>query len=121
MTKHINAEAFFKLINTTLPYGEFDYPDKAVYNAAISDVCDMLIHFPAADVAPRWIPVTERLPEERGTYLVTVVDGTIKRAVAQWWHDVDNGKGYFVCDDCYAEDIVAWMPLPEPYKGGEEE
>ena len=48
--KYIDAEAYFKLINTTLPYGELDYPDKAVYNAAISDMCDMLTHFPAADV-----------------------------------------------------------------------
>lgn len=57
--KYIDAEAFFKLINTTLPYGELDYPDKAVYNAAISDMCDMLTHFPAADVQEirrgRWL------------------------------------------------------------------
>lgn len=57
--KYIDAEAFFKLINTTLPYGELDYPDKAVYNAAISDMCGMLTHFPAADVQEirrgRWI------------------------------------------------------------------
>lgn len=71
---------------------------------------------PAADI-PRWIPVTERLPEERGTYLVTVNDGGIRVAIAQWWYDVDDGEGYFVCDDCYAEDIVAWMPLPESYRG----
>ena len=76
---------------------------------------------PSAGRQGHWIPVTEKLPEERGTYLVTVVDGTIKRALAQWWYDVDNGEGFFACDDCYAEDIVAWMPLPEPYKGGEEE
>lgn len=50
MGKYIDAEAFFKLINTTLPYGELDYPDKAVYNAAISDMCGMLTHFPPADV-----------------------------------------------------------------------
>lgn len=59
MGKHIDAEAFFKLINTTLPYGELDYPDKAVYNAAISDMCGMLTHFPPADVQEirrgRWV------------------------------------------------------------------
>ena len=71
--------------------------------------------------SPRWIPVTERFPEERGSYLVTVVDGTIKRAIAQWLYDVADGEGYFVCDECCAEDIVAWMPLPEPYKEAENE
>ena len=71
----------------------------------------------AEALGQRWIPVTERLPEKRGTYLVTVNDGGIRVAIAQWWYDVNNGKGYFVCDDCYAEDIVAWMPLPESYRG----
>lgn len=71
---------------------------------------------------PRWIPVTERTPEEQGTYLVTVNDGGIGVAIAQWWYNyLDHAEGYFVCDDCYAEDIVAWMPLPTPYKGGEED
>ena len=61
MAKYIDAEAFFKLINTTLPYDKLDYPDKAVYNAAISDVCGMLTHFPPADVQEvqhgHWIDV----------------------------------------------------------------
>lgn len=70
----------------------------------------------------RWIPVTERLPGKQGTYLVTVNDGGINVAIAEWWFNyLDNGEGYFVCDDCFAEDITAWMQLPEPYKVGEEE
>lgn len=76
---------------------------------------------PSAERRGRWIPITDGLPEERGTYLVTVNDGGIRVAIAQWWYDVDNGgEWYFVYDDYYVEDIVAWMPLPEPYKGGEE-
>lgn len=49
MSRHIDAEAFFKVINT-LPYKDTSYPDASVYNGAISDVADMLTHFPAADV-----------------------------------------------------------------------
>jgi rubrerythrin len=60
MSKYIDAEAFFKVINT-LPYKDTSYPDASVYNGAISDVADMLTHFPAADVAEvkhgRWIDV----------------------------------------------------------------
>ena len=49
MSKYIDAEAFFKVINT-LPYKDTSYPDASAYNGAISDVADMLTHFPAADV-----------------------------------------------------------------------
>ena len=56
--KYIDSEAFFKVINT-LPYKDTSYPDASSYNGAISDVADMLTHFPAADVAEvrhgRWV------------------------------------------------------------------
>lgn len=48
--RYIDPEAFFKVINT-LPYKDTSYPDASAYNGAISDVADMLAHFPAADVA----------------------------------------------------------------------
>lgn len=58
MNKHIDSEAFFKVINT-LPYKDTSYPDASAYNGAISDVADMLAHFPAADVQEvrhgRWV------------------------------------------------------------------
>lgn len=58
MSRYIDAEAFFKVINT-LPYKDTSYPDASVYNGAISDVADMLTHFPAADVQEvrhgRWV------------------------------------------------------------------
>lgn len=50
MIKYIDSEAFFKVINT-MPYKDTSYPDASAYNGAISDVADMLTHFPAADVA----------------------------------------------------------------------
>ena len=50
MRKYRDSEAFFKVINT-LPYKDTSYPDASAYNGAISDVADMLTHFPAADVA----------------------------------------------------------------------
>lgn len=49
MRKYIDSEAFFKVINTLL-YKDTSYPDASAYNGAISDVADILTHFPAADV-----------------------------------------------------------------------
>lgn len=68
MSKYIDAEAFFKVINT-LPYKDTSYPDASAYNGAISDVAEMLAHFPAADVQEvqhgRWIMhIDDLFPEE---------------------------------------------------------
>ena len=57
---------------------------------------------------PRWIPVTERLPEKNGVYLVYVY-----REVTEmnYWH----GKWHMLRDD-YTKAVTHWMPLPEPPK-----
>lgn len=135
MRKYIDSEAFFKVINT-LPYKDTSYPDASAYNGAISDVADMLTHFPAADVEPRWIPVTERLPEEDKEVLISY---RYKEGEGDTSHsDIDitsYGQMYFGGQKVgrvkhwrapfeYFEsnyEVIAWMPLPEPYKGGEEE
>ena len=68
---------------------------------------------------PRWIPVTERLPEEEGQYLVSC-DTDYGVEVGGFYIDED-GERYFSCDWNDPDDIEAWMPLPTPYKGGEDE
>lgn len=57
--------------------------------------------------ADEWIPVTERLPEENGWYLVVML-GNVRflefRLCASWaWWDID---------DCGYCNITHWMPLP---------
>jgi len=69
---------------------------------------------------PRWIPVTERLPEEEGLYLVTCFNERPRIEVA-WFYIDEEGFGYFSCDWSDFDSVTAWMPVPEPYKGGEEE
>ena len=70
----------------------------------------------------RWIPVSERLPDEPKEnpifegkkielYLVTV-KGADYPFRAFW-----NGK--FFTDGWSKTDVTAWMPLPEPYREGE--
>ncbi len=55
-----------------------------------------------------WIPVTERMPEEDGLYLVTVDASGERYRILQIY---DAGRWVFS-----DEDIIAWMPLPEPYE-----
>lgn len=56
----------------------------------------------------KWIPVSEKLPEEIGTYMTTVDYGMYGLAAGQRYY---HGKGLGWEDDC----VIAWMPLPEPY------
>ena len=58
----------------------------------------------------RWIPVTERLPEY-GTEVVTIN----KDDEYEINHVIDEEDGEWFFDGA-----VAWMPLPEPWKGEQE-
>lgn len=83
----------------------------------------------------QWISVNEKLPED-GTYLVTVKRSLDRKSVdilsfakdlnevddfdfpkhKCGWYDYDSEFGYF--EDT---DVIAWMPLPEPYNKAESE
>ena len=53
-----------------------------------------------------WIPVSERLPEEKGYYLTTTM---YHEVYCDYWDENFNRT----------EEVIAWMPLPKPYKAGE--
>lgn len=73
---------------------------------------------------PVWIPVSERLPEEAYGCLVTVMDYEPSTQT-----DFENILPYFVGYDgngwndgdgeTIPFEVIAWMPLPEPYQGSE--
>ena len=77
---------------------------------------------------PRWIPVSERLPESCGMYIVTrkIYDcpdtAPIIMSDESWfdgqntWHN-DNRINH---DRGYLSDVIAWMPLPKAYSEVEE-
>ena len=85
------------------------------------DLYNLFEVLPSAQSEQQWIPCSERLPEESGQYLITVrykhVDGyeDVYAEHGEW----GNGKWDMFCfGHCgEVESILAWMPLPEPYKG----
>lgn len=84
------------------------------------EVIQIVADAPTVNPEPHWIPVTERLPEKTGRYLAWAVVSfipdhvdelnTIKQiAIASY-----STRTWFGDN---VEDVIAWMPLPEPYKG----
>lgn len=70
----------------------------------------------------KWIPCSERLPEENGQYLITIkykhVNDSYEDVYAEHGEWLDGKWDMFCFGHCgEVEDIIAWMPLPEPYKG----
>ena len=78
----------------------------------LRDVITAIFNTPFAQPEPHWIPVTERLPEEDTEVFVYLFGD---RPYIAWWY---HGKWY--TDNFEVEpneEPIAWMPLPEPYKG----
>ena len=69
---------------------------------------------------PKWIPVSERLPEENKTVIASTKYGVYSEARYTkedgWEWAYESGADYWV----ELEYVTAWMPLPESYKGENE-
>ena len=120
------------------------YLDTIKDDTAVEAV-DMAISAVEKQEQDRWIPVTERLPEEPGWYAITVhyeaipededgpeipekwVTGVAywdwvypndptKKERVKWWVNAYDYDGYTTSDDC----ITAWRPLPEAFEAEEE-
>ena len=98
-------------------YMEIDFGDE--YNAGIKDMAKIAKKIIRKHMNDGWIPVEERMPEEPKEnpefegkkiklYLVTV-KGTKHPFRAMW-----NGK--FFTDGWSKCNVIAWRPLPEPYR-----
>lgn len=66
----------------------------------------------------RWIPVSERLPQDSDYYLVTTSWGDVEQIWFAHKKDYDITESEWREDD---DNPVAWMPLPEPYRGDDHE
>lgn len=61
----------------------------------------------ALEQEPRWIPVTERIPEDKQRVIVTRKSGTVGYiSWNTWWNEQTN---------YHNDKVIAWMPLPQPY------
>lgn len=99
----------------------------------LTEVRDRLKALPSAQPEPHWIPCSERLPDEdywtganfqySADVLMTVYNAEDEETIIDYGHTVD-GSWYSDTTDCLVPswwEVLAWMPLPEPYKGDDYE
>ena len=87
-----------------------------------------IMRFPSAQPEPKWIPVSERLPETEEFVLASLTGKYRNTTFEHACEIADYADGewcvyaypHMSAEKC-EELIEAWMPLPEPYKGGEQD
>ena len=100
----------------------------------IANCIEAIVDLPSAEPERKWIPVTERLPEDKDWYL-----GIFKESDTGYCISIPfvcyyagrktmiTTKDYWILrgyDDIYSSleyyrnlECAAWMPLPEPWRG----
>ena len=116
-------------VRTRLEQYKAEIENKSQYKhglpgSALDIVNTLLNDFEQDEKENGWIPVSERLPEKDGRYLVTFKNGikvcmvgygSCKRTVLGY----PIGHGWYSLEEAqyYAEDsIIAWRPIPNPMK-----
>ena len=112
--------------------------------AAIDSMCELMHHWfgcdskdeireikrelgklPSAEPEQRWIPVTERVPEDdRKEYLITVLDNEdgvseVYKGFYQddeWWTQWCHGCKRVSEETCGDNVVTAWMELPKAFE-----
>lgn len=100
-----------RLLNATqlMLLGKDNQPISDLYYA-LQIAVDAIEELQERREADRWIPVSERLPEDYTEVLITNGYGTVTRVVWNTWYQneyKDARKEY---------KAIAWKPLPKPYE-----
>ena len=88
-------------------------------NVTKERIIEHFVRLPSTQPEQKWIPVTERLPEDDTLMLVNYIDSR-PGAMDIWigWHEMEN-VWYIDGEEHSRErgnEVIAWMPLPEPYQ-----
>lgn len=80
-----------------------------------------------SEIPNNWISCSERLPEEAGEYICTLVGVHDSGIPSECGFEPSNQKGIIPgWSTCEADgfkflrndEVIAWMPMPEPYREG---
>lgn len=136
MPRYIDAEKAFEVIKNLLY-------ETAINNAGVNEAVDVICQdfaenrlatwldeVPSVELSEgvKWIPVSERLPEEERYVLITKeplkINGYEQEVIkAKRSTDPRSGKIEWWSPELGTlknKAVLAWMPMPEPYMGGGE-
>ena len=99
------------------------------WHPTFNPIMEEIEKLPSVQPEQRWVPVTERLPENDNEVLITVWDAEddyveVYKGFYQgheWWTQWCHGCSKIKDEPCGENIVIAWMPLPVPYKGGDSE
>ena len=115
-----NKEAVIWLTHISADIGKAEHRDLWHYEQALSEIKEML---ETSQPEPQWIPCSpETMPKKTDYYLVQYTRKYCRNEMAVAFYSVEEAR----CDDDYTweietfsdiKEVIAWMPLPEPYDG----
>ena len=126
----MHKELIQRLRETSMDFGEADHVSVMLLEAAdaieeLSYKYEKALSDLIKQAEPKWIPVTERLPEaERKSYWVCTDTGY--QCECRWINnrfgviELDEW-GWSIFDIPQYQKVMAWMDLPEPYKPPKED
>lgn len=108
MTREEIKDELYRMLSDVVNGG---YPirnnvQRGIYREAVKEAIKALS---CSENPNKWIPVSERLPETAGDYLTTTMYGEV---YCDYWTGINFNR---------QEVIIAWQPLPEPYKAESED
>ncbi len=99
-------------------YGDW-YVEEGTEEGFIGTLKHLLKRLPSVQSEQRWIPKSEKLPEDDTRVLVTIQVGDREPVVRSGYYfrdghfHIDNGD----CWNASDKELKAWMPLPPSYQG----
>ena len=115
MKDTIYREDAIKAIEADLDKIDAFDPSAGIMKACIQRAMWQIMGVPSANRPQGWIPCSEGLPKENTEVLISLEWGSVDIG----WVRQGIWMSAYIND--YEGDVLAWMPLPKPWKGANDD